>query len=1211
MAEGSVSSPTFKGIWAAGQACSGTLYDRGNYSPAVDNAKLVNETGQSFWNGDNIYIPKLGTSKIIQASVNGQLIKKTADNWRITCTNVSGVNSFNVTTPDGLKYTFSKLKLIRGKNIKLKINSGVYDSPVKTKSYYIYHAFMLPSKIEDRFGNNVVFSYGASSRVETIASNDGRKITFNYNSNGLISKIYSHTTSTTPESGKAWDYSYADLGNHSTFGKVWGLSQVKRPDGKSWFFANYSLAALYGSHARSFDSSFDSCNMIGLQSGEVIRMTHPEGATGKFFFVEQQHKRSAVPSLRIGPDPWVRPPTDPNQLELVQWDAYSICPTSFSISKKEIVYPGGSASSWLYKYYGILGYKEGESGVGDLDVGRYYNKLGLSNIPYSLSTADLKSTEVTSPDGAKKTYHYSSKYGWTENKLLYVDTYSSNGSLLRRESSVFSPSEQRGVSFVSDDLVSRYASRTTKKSVENFHSNGSTVYEINNNSFDIYDSPLVTELSGPTGTRYIKNEYYHDTTNWVLNLPRKTFLSNDSTFSSPVKETIYNALSMPYQDKLYGQVLKTYAYHSDGNLFKTTFNGSNRYEQFENYYRGKARKITLPCNATNGCNTANGSTANTVVALLEVNADGTTKSVTDFNGNKTSYSYNPIGWLTKIDYADPKWVDKVISYATVATADDGISGSGVAVGSLRQTITQGNFENMVYHDGLLRPVFTRTRDKADAGTISYQRNEYDHENRVTLASFPSSDSANRLGMATEYDALGRAITQTRTSDNAITRTTYLAGNKMAMTDPMNNTTTTTFLAYGQPAYNKPTLIEAPSSDDVAIDYNLYDQITSIRQGNITETRLYDGYQQLCKTVRPETGITAYGYNAQRQPIWRALGTSGSTTSCDATAVPAADKVILAYNNQGVLVSENFPDTTPDETYTYDPNGNLTRLQAGSIVWNYEYNSQNAIDKETLSLDGKSFVLDWEYNSLGAVSSLKYPSGVLIDYAPNALGQSTKAGIYASAVKYHPNGQIKQFTYGNGIVRNVALDTTGRIDAITDSKTAALLSLDPSYDDNDNLARLIDWVDRTNDVDNLSYDGVNRLLTADGRWGTGRYSYDGLGNVLSRSLNNSTVNYQYDGVNRLEKLSGAYAYGYQYDKRGNVTNNGRYVLAYNLGQQMTSAKGIGYLYDGHNRRVRKTENGLHSYSVYSQGGQLLHRVDETGKKTDSIYLGKTIVAEVDN
>ncbi|BCV35155.1 hypothetical protein TUM17377_04830 [Shewanella chilikensis] len=34
--------------------------------------------------------------------------------------------------------------------------------------------------------------------------------------------------------------------------------------------------------------------------------------------------------------------------------------------------------------------------------------------------------------------------------------------------------------------------------------------------------------------------------------------------------------------------------------------------------------------------------------------------------------------------------------------------------------------------------------------------------------------------------------------------------------------------------------------------------------------------------------------------------------------------------------------------------------------------------------------------------------------------------------------------------------------------------------------------------------------------------------------------------------------------------------------MVSAKGINYSYDGYNRRVRKTESGKNSYSVYSQG-----------------------------
>lgn len=1089
---------------------------------------------------------------------------------------------------------------------------------------YKYTFQLQVTAIKDRFGNFVNYNYSDGNLV-SIESNDGRRISINYS----VNKFGNKRISSVNASDKTWYYHYIDANHYLNIDK---LVRVTLPDGRSWDYSGLEAINWYGGDAikgtqrdyhytvdyGQWGGAWEELYLIDEQQcidksswpAKSTFIMHPNGSKLELTFKPTRFGRTGVPNIV-------------SDMQFLT-HANDICFATNALVEKRL-YLDGSAKLWRYSY---------SQNKGGWNANTYGEKdypeplVGLYTKPVNYDLKDLRSTTVIAPDGSKSVHVFSRNWDYLDGREVLSEIYDRDGvSILKTTERTFANVKTGG----SVDMQS-YAGKEfgIAYDFDNRHIHegyvnliSETLREYNNNalineyifSHSDYNAFGVSErIVKSNGTKELIEitSYYHDTSNWLLNLPIASFRSEDSfNAGNPYRSTVYNSLSQPYQEKLFGQVIKTHSYHADGNLFKTTYNGSNRYEQFEDYYRGKARKITLPCPTTNGCNTANGSTTNTVVALLEVNADGTTKSVTDFNGNKTSYSYNPIGWLTKIDYADPKWVDKVISYATVATADDGISGSGVAVGSLRQTITQGNFESMVYHDGLLRPVFTRTRDEADTGTISYQRNEYDHENRVTLASFPSSDPANRLGMATEYDALGRVVTQTRTSDNAITHTAYLAGNKIAVTDPMNNTTTTTFLAYGEPAYDKPTLIEAPNTDDVVIDYNLYDQITSIRQGNITESRFYDDYQQLCKSVRPETGITAYGYNAQRQPIWRALATSGSTISCDATAVPAADKVILAYNNQGVLESENFPDTTPDETYTYDPNGNLTRLQAGSIIWNYEYNSQNAIDKETLSLDGKSFVLDWEYNSLGAVSALKYPSGVLIDYAPNALGQPTKAGTYASAVKYHPNGQIKQFTYGNGIVRNVALDSTGRIDAITDSKTAVLLSLDPSYDDNDNLARLIDWVDRTNDVDNLSYDGVNRLLTADGRWGTGRYSYDGLGNVLSRSLNNSTINYQYDGLNRLQKLSGAYAYGYQYDSRGNVTNNGRYVLAYNLGQQMTSAKGIGYLYDGHNRRVRKTENGLNSYSVYSQGGQLLHRVDEAGKKTDSIYLGKTIVAEVDD
>ncbi|WP_220783452.1 hypothetical protein, partial [Shewanella sairae] len=147
----------------------------------------------------------------------------------------------------------------------------------------------------------------------------------------------------------------------------------------------------------------------------------------------------------------------------------------------------------------------------------------------------------------------------------------------------------------------------------------------------------------------------------------------------------------------------------------------------------------------------------------------------------------------------------------------------------------------------------------------------------------------------------------------------------------------------------------------------------------------------------------------------------------------------------------------------------------------------------------------------------------------------------------------------------------------------------------------------NDITNMSYDGANRLLSADGKWGSGHYRYDGLGNITSRSISGSVIHYHYNSLNRLDRLTGAYRYNYTYDARGNVTHNGRYPLTFNQANQLVTAKGISYLYDGHNRRVKKDDD----YSIYSQAGQLLHRRNVDNHKIDSVYLGKQLIADIES
>ncbi|NDO76585.1 RHS repeat protein, partial [Shewanella sp. SE1] len=1152
--------------WPNGKACRSKLNSNPRFSTKVGSFGTIlwpySADGDNYWSGDSLSIPGLGTVKFTEKSGDSTHKRYNKNNWPVSCYDTpAGHEGFIVTTDNGTTYTFSQRKDVESikpynlvpatSTVPCQNGSSTNpcspetvsipgDAPPKAQ-YRMFHTFMLISEVKDIHENWVRYEYHTNGNLKRIISKDGREIKISYNSSGYIEQVAAN--------GKLWSYEY-------DFYSLPTLKRIVLPDNSYWSFShNKNHTSSPGMwhriyHLLSAQAPVGRVGCIETEPLEYISIKHPQGAKGSFTMQRICHGTSNVPKIRKF------------NSQRRNYETYWIEPEKqlHSIVGKSLDINGNSPYFWRYQYSSKKGVFRGDTPGS--------NSKFISDIS-GVNTADYNRTTVIYPDNSKKMMYFDRRHGYGYGNMIHEVSYSPTGTKIQQVTHSYEDGYDHGSTleelhldatqdrFAVIDLYEGWGAtkqqRKTSVITQLFESGGLSSYASYFSDFNQFDRHRITKQQSSEGTRYFKVDFLHDTAQGLLNLPTRSYVSSSLDFGFPYKEIVYKSgTNLPYLEKAFGQTLRSYEYNVDGTLKKTSYNGSNRYEKFENYYRGKARKITLPCATTNGCTTVNGSTANTMVALLEVNADGTTKSVTDFNGNKASYSYNPIGWLTKIDYADPKWADKVISYATVTTANDGISGSGIAAGSLRQSISQGNYEKRVYHDALLRPVFTRERDIANGATTRYQAFEYDHENRQTLASFPSSNAASRVGMATEYDVLGRIVTQTRTSDNSSSSRDYLAGNKVAVTDSEVNTITTTYLAYGQPTYDKPLLIEAPNTDDISLDYNEFAQVTSIRQGNITEKRLYDNYQQLCKSVRPETGITAYGYNAQRQQIWRALGTNGSSTSCDAASVPASHKTLLGYDNLGQLRTENFPDTTPDRTYNYDANGNLRALTAGNISWSYLYNSQNAIDKETLSLDGKSFVLDWEYNNLGAVSSLKYPSGALVDFAPNALGQATKAGSYVTGVSYHPNGQVKQFTFGNGIVRNVEMDTSGRIDLLTDSKSGVIKNkLDPSYDGNDNLVRLIDWVDRNNDIDNLVYDGVDRLLSADGRWGTGRYTYDGKGNILSRTLNNVNIGYSYNNLNQLSKLSGAYAYGYQYDTRGNVIHNGRYPLSYNLGQQMVS------------------------------------------------------------
>ena len=243
----------------------------------------------------------------------------------------------------------------------------------------------------------------------------------------------------------------------------------------------------------------------------------------------------------------------------------------------------------------------------------------------------------------------------------------------------------------------------------------------------------------------------------------------------------------------------------------------------------------------------------------------------------------------------------------------------------------------------------------------------------------------------------------------------------------------------------------------------------------------------------------------------AEGATGSNDSGDSASVPPIERTIYGYDNLGDIVSINYPDSSADVTYSRDDQGNLKTLTAGAVSHSYNYNSQHALELETLNVDGKSLTLDYEYNSLGALESLKYPNNHVVSYAPNAFGQPTQANRagqnYAAGALYHPNGILKSFTYGNELIHNTSINNRQLPKDISDVLGAEVaINQSYTYDYQGNITSLIDNARSGFSLNSLTYDALDRLKTTTDDTDTLRasLSYDSLGNITYYKTINTTL-----------------------------------------------------------------------------------------------------------
>ncbi len=1114
-----------------------------------------------YWQGNFLRVPDAGEQEVLKRSAGNTLAPTdgygyplvTRDHWQLRCVNlVNGAGEgFLALSPDGVQYRFDWMAsrthaMLRGANNAL----------LGRREYWL-----LPTLVTDRYGNTVTYSYDAANplHLTQIAASDGRTITLTYatiSGKPRLQSVYDGT--------RTWIYGYDAQAV---------LSQVTLPDGSSWQF---NLGGLV--YPTPSDLGEDAtCNFQGGWPDSTLSgtITHPSGAVGTFQTKYIKHARSNVTKYCINKT------GTPGGPDYARWPRALIAQTLVS---KSISGPGLTPLTWTYDYPSGSGF------------------WTCTTCPNS------KVVHITDARGFLTRYTYGIRYQNNEGQLLRVEQGWNGSTALRttnyryRLPSGMPYPEPAGVS--PSETTDYLAARHRPRDQASIDQQGVT-FTWQASAFDAFARVTGANAFNTLGySRSDSRAYYDHSGKWVLGqLASRTDGSTGLTIEANAYDATTANRTASYR---FGQLLNTYAYFPDGTL-ATLFDPLGRGTSFSNYLRGLPRDIIY----YDG--TGESATVNNL---------GNITSYTNAAGTTHSFGYDSMGRLASLT---PPGGDAVNYYATARTFEKVASAEyGLPAGHWRLTVSTGNARDITYFDALWRPRLTRTFDTADeSSTRRMVQSRYDADNRKMFDSYParsiSSIDASVPGIAQTYDALGRVFVQYTDSELGLLSSTteYLAGFQRRVTNPRGYATTYSFQAFDTPSDEAVTAISAPEGLSIGVSRDVFGKPLDVtRSGNYggaslsaTRSYVYDGYQRLCKTIEPETGATVQAYDSAGFVAWSASGLAlPGTTSCDQASVPAARKASFTYDSLGRPTGTSFGDGSAAISRSYTPDGLPWQISAAGSTWTLSYNNRRLLTQESLGYAGSTYAFGWGVDAYGQVSSLGYPDGASVSYAPNALGEPSQVSGYASAISYHPNGAIAGYTLANGIAHTLTQNSRGLPLLWRD---AGVVQDQYGFDADGNVTSIADQQEGLSSR-TLGYDGLERLTSASGVWGAGSFGYDVLDNLRTSTVGTRTTVATLDAGNRVSSLAvNGTPTAISYDSNGNVSQRGAQAFGFDLANRLASATGIAsYTYDGLGRRLQIAyASGVQRRQLYSQAGQLLYATDSAAGTTRFVYLGRRLIAEV--
>ena len=404
-------------------------------------------------------------------------------------------------------------------------------------------------------------------------------------------------------------------------------------------------------------------------------------------------------------------------------------------------------------------------------------------------------------------------------------------------------------------------------------------------------------------------------------------------------------------------------------------------------------------------------------------------------------------------------------------------------------------------------------------------------------------------------------------------------------------------------------------------YDVLGQLTKVVDALGNETRIsYDALGRRTRLEDPNAGTFQYRYDGEGRLIEQ-IGPDGKSMR-------------LRYSATGDLIEKELPDGTVHRFHyggldAPNATGELVEVEDVAGILELAYDPRGNIIERRRTVDGRTYVTGFNYDSLDRVRRVTYPDGFTVDYTYDTGGniaaiKDGESQPLTDKFRYNAENRITKFTFGNGVTSDFSYDDLGRMISSSSAtgRGVKLQELIYGFDAMNNVVALDDLVSGVSQQ--FTYDEANRLVYALGPYGEENYEYDAIGNLLRKG----NLLFTHDDPLHPQRVSCAVEVGNK--KRGKRNKSAidpcaeaqswidpeqvsrAFALRYDMRGNVAAKGARSFLYDGENRlsEVREANGRLIEHNRYDASGELIVREtqNETRVFIDGIYEeGKTHVS----